>query len=362
VDLVIGAEKSQSKSVERELSESDSSEVSFENTYFSIGGGFYVDLEGMEADNALLAVQGDSDVEDKRNCPHPFRSADEALHLCKQFGLSFAEMALQNELAWRSDDDIQSGLDSIWSVMNNCMERGLRKSGPLEENSHTGHVQRRAEGYMKALEEARAKNLPCDMHEWVVGWALAVSEENASGGRVVTAPTNGSAGILPAVIKYYLETSTGGLSSEQRQQAVREMLLTAGVVAMLFKSGASISGAEVGCQGEVGVAIAMAAAALTSALGGSVKQVEYAAEMGMEHSLGLTCDPVDGLVQIPCIERNGLGAARAVTCAHLALRTDGTHHVSLDAVIRTMLQTGQDMKPRYKETSLGGLAVNVTFC
>jgi len=338
----------------------ESGDVVFENTYFSIGGGFYVDLEGITEDNALRSVHG-SDSDDQRRCPHPFKNADELLHQCHQYGMTIAELALQNELVWRSEEDVRAGLDAIWSVMSTCIDRGLRTAGPIDPGN-PGPVQRRAQEYSQVLERARVAKEPFDMHEWVVGWALAVSEENAGGGRVVTAPTNGAAGILPAAIKYFLETSGADLSPEERREGTHDMLLTAGVVAMLFKAGASISGAEVGCQGEVGVATAMAAAALTSALGGSRKQVEYAAEMGMEHSLGLTCDPVDGLVQIPCIERNGLGAARAVTCAHLALRSDGNHHVSLDVVIRTMMQTGQDMKPRYKETSLGGLAVNVTFC
>ena len=316
-------------------------------TYYSIGGGFVVN-EG--------AAQRDELSADQRELPYPFRSGDDLLRLARESGLSISEMTLRNEAAWRPEAETRAALLRVWQAMRECVERGCRGSGVLPGGLH---VPRRAPGLYHELSthpEAALQD-PLVALDWVSLWAMAVNEENAAGGRVVTAPTNGAAGILPAVLHFLVRVH--GKSDEDK---IVRFLLTAGAIGILYKLNASISGAEVGCQGEVGVACSMAAAALCEALGGTVPQVENAAEIGMEHNLGLTCDPVGGLVQVPCIERNAMGAVKAINAARLALRGDGTHRVSLDRVIATMRQTGADMSTKYKETSRGGLAVNVTEC
>jgi L-serine dehydratase len=281
---------------------------------------------------------------------------DELLETTRTTGKSISEIVYANEHAWRTSDEIDSGLERIRRAMNDCIERGFRQRGELPGAMR---VRRRAPDLHHALKEQdeAAFSDPLAVLDWVVLYALAVNEENAAGGRVVTAPTNGAAGIVPAVLRY-LERFVRGCAP----LAVRDYLLTAGAVGILYAANASISGAEVGCQGEVGVACSMAAAGLAQALGGTPSQVENAAEIGMEHNLGLTCDPVGGLVQIPCIERNAMAAVKAINAARIALRGDGAHYVSLDEVIRTMRQTGLDMQSKYKETSTGGLAINVTEC
>lgn len=321
-------------------------------TYFSVGGGF-IRRDG-EALQAPAAV------------PHPYSSAAELLALCAETGLSIAEIARRNEEAWRSEDDVRTGLDAIWDAMSACVAAGLAHDGVLP--GRLG-VKRRAGSLRAQLESAQAighRELP---GEWLGAFALAVNEENAAGGRVVTAPTNGAAGILPAVAMYwwrFLADAGVGLdraiADDERPRGIRRFLLTATALGSLFKANASISGAEGGCQAEVGSACAMAAGGLTAVMGGTPAQIENAAEIAMEHHLGLTCDPVGGLVQIPCIERNAIAAATAVTASRLALRGDGSHYVSLDTVVETMRQTGIDMSTKYKETSEGGLAVNVVEC
>ncbi|WP_328476223.1 L-serine ammonia-lyase [Actinoplanes sp. NBC_00393] len=309
-------------------------------TYFSVGGGFVVDEKtgGVRADDICL--------------PYPFSSGADLLATTRATGLSISRLMLVNETAWRPESAVQAGLQHLWSVMNDCIDRGLDAEGILPGGLR---VRRRAAATARQL---RAGG-PGAEHamEWLTAYAMAVNEENAAGGRVVTAPTNGAAGIIPAVLRYYLDFVPGASAD-----GVVRFLLTAGAIGLLFKENASISGAEVGCQGEVGSACAMAAAGLAEVLGGTPEQVENAAEIGMEHNLGLTCDPVGGLVQIPCIERNGMAAVKAVTAAKMALRGDGRHHVSLDKVIKTMKETGADMKIKYKETARGGLAVNVIEC
>ncbi|GLY06976.1 L-serine ammonia-lyase [Actinoplanes sp. NBRC 101535] len=309
-------------------------------TYFSVGGGFVVDetSSGVRADDTSL--------------PYPFFSGAELLALTQVTGLSISRLMLANETAWRCPDQIRDGLLKIWSVMRDCVDAGLDAEGVLPGGLK---VRRRAASTARQLRAAGDPG-PLAM-EWLTAYAMAVNEENAAGGRVVTAPTNGAAGIIPAVLRYYTDFVPGA-----SDEGVVRFLLTAGAIGMLFKENASISGAEVGCQGEVGSACAMAAAGLAEVLGGTPEQVENAAEIGMEHNLGLTCDPVGGLVQIPCIERNGMAAVKAVTAARMALRGDGRHHVSLDKVIKTMKETGADMKVKYKETARGGLAVNVIEC
>lgn len=316
--------------------------------FYSIGGGFIVDHEHAQSDD--LGVNEGTEV------PFPFKTCAELMAICKKEGLTIAEVMWKNELTWRSEKEIEEGLMELWDVMKKCVERGCRTEGELPGGLK---VKRRAPGLLKALQESQKQNKqdPAEVMDWVSLWALAVNEENAAGGKVVTAPTNGAAGILPAVGHYYCKFVEGA-----DDKGVREYLLTSAAVGILYKEGASISAAEVGCQGEVGVACSMAAAALAAVTGGSVDQVEQAAEIGMEHNLGLTCDPVGGLVQIPCIERNTMGAVKAINGARLALMGDGTHKVSLDQVIATMRQTGVDMQSIYKETSQGGLAVNVTEC
>ena len=313
--------------------------------YYSIGGGAIL-LEGEEAFDAALPA-----YEDLR---YPFSSAENLLAIGKQHGISFAEIMLANEAVWREESATIKFLDDIRSAMFACVARGCDQEGILPGGLK---VRRRARAlYLRLLETSAQEDQPQIM-DWLSLYALAVNEENAAGGRVVTAPTNGAAGVIPAVLKYY-ETFCPGASLD----GSRIFLLTAAAVGALYKMRASISAAEMGCQGEVGVACSMAAAGLTAALGGGNRQVENAAEIGMEHNLGLTCDPIMGLVQIPCIERNTMGAVQAVNAAGLALRGDGTHIVSLDAVIETMRQTGNDMRSKYKETSLGGLAVNLVEC
>ena len=315
--------------------------------YYSVGGGFVVNPDEAAEDRI---------VPDDTPLPHPFSSGDELLQRCADSGLSIARVMEANERAWRSDAEIREALRAIWNAMQACVARGIRSDGTLPGGLH---VTRRAPGLYRELSskpEAAMRD-PLTTLDWVNLYALAVNEENAAGGRVVTAPTNGAAGVIPAVLHYYDRFCPG--SSEQ---GVFDFLLTAAAIGILYKENASISGAEVGCQGEVGVACSMAAAGLAAALGASPGQVENAAEIGMEHNLGLTCDPIGGLVQIPCIERNAMGAVKAINAVRMAMRGDGQHKVSLDKVIRTMRDTGRDMQDKYKETSRGGLAVNVIEC
>jgi L-serine dehydratase len=314
---------------------------------YSVGGGAVVD-EAAIARNA--PPEGAWDI------PYNYHSADQLLAIAEREGLSIAEIARANEQASLADSEIDRRLAEIAEAMSQCIDRGIGKSGILPGGLN---VKRRAPGLHKLLLERAERTLsdPLTVIDWVNLWALAVNEENAAGGRVVTAPTNGAAGIVPAILRYYQRFSHGA-----SEEGVRTFLLTAAAIGSLFKENASISGAEVGCQGEVGVACSMAAAGLTAALGGTSGQIENAAEIGMEHNLGLTCDPVGGLVQVPCIERNAVGAIKAIEASRLAMVGDGSHRVSLDQVIETMRKTGLDMNERYKETSLGGLAVNVVEC
>ncbi|MEU5183329.1 L-serine ammonia-lyase [Streptomyces longwoodensis] len=312
-------------------------------TYYSVGGGFVVDEDAVGEDRIKL---------DDTVLKYPFRTGDELLRLTKETGLSISSLMLENERAWRTEDEIRAGLLEIWRVMRECVARGMSREGILPGGLK---VRRRAAMTARQL---RAEGEPlAHAMEWITLYAMAVNEENAAGGRVVTAPTNGAAGIIPAVLHYYLDFVPGA-----DEDGVVRFLLAAGAIGMLFKENASISGAEVGCQGEVGSACSMAAGALAEVLGGTPEQVENAAEIGMEHNLGLTCDPVGGLVQIPCIERNGMAAVKAVTAARMAMRGDGSHKVSLDKVIKTMKDTGADMSVKYKETARGGLAVNIIEC
>ncbi|SET26806.1 L-serine ammonia-lyase [Oceanicella actignis] len=317
-------------------------------TYYSIGGGFVLTEAELARDAAHAPV--DEDV------PFPFRTAAQMLRMCRESGLSIAGLKRANEETRMSRAALDRGLDRIWEAMDACIARGLSQEGTLPGGLG---VRRRAAAIRRQLEAERGANMPPPhvANDWISLYAMAVNEENAAGGRVVTAPTNGAAGVFPGVVKYYLEHCPGA-----RRSDVREMLLTGAAIGGIIKFNASISGAEVGCQGEVRSASAMAAAALCTALGGRPEQVENAAEIALEHHLGMTCDPVRGLVQVPCIERNGLGAVKAVAAASLALRGDGAHVVPLDACIETMRQTGRDMDSRYKETSLGGLAVNLPEC
>jgi len=311
---------------------------------YSVGGGFVVRAAEFGRETAARAATA---------LPHPFESARELLQACRDHGLDLHELVLANERAFRPDAETTTALLRIWSLMNDCIERGFRATGLLPG---VLKVRRRAARLRRKLVES-GEHRPLDVVDWVNAFALAVNEENAAGGRVVTAPTNGAAGIVPAVIAYYRRFEPGASDA-----GVVRFLLVAGAIGMLYKKNASISGAEVGCQGEVGVACSMAAAGLVAALNGTNEQIENAAEIGMEHNLGLTCDPIAGLVQIPCIERNAMGAVKAINAARLAIRGDGTHMVSLDQVIATMRQTGRDMSVIYKETSQGGLAVNVPEC
>ncbi len=337
-------------------------------TCFSIGGGFVVDEDAASADQLSPHEHA---------LPFPYKSGDDVLRMASASGLSLSEMTLANERCWRSDAETRAGLLERWHVMQACVDRGCRQTGILPGGLK---VRRRAPELFERLTKhfvggattpvaanpllsppyqggERVAGDPLAALDWVDLFALAVSEENAAGGRVVTAPTNGAAGIIPAVLHYYWR-----FAPRASEDGIVRFLLTAGAIGILYKLNASISGAEVGCQGEVGVACSMAAAALTEVLGGSVRQVEMAAEIGMEHNLGLTCDPIGGLVQVPCIERCAMAAVKAINASRMALRSDGTHRVSLDRVIRTMRETGRDMLTKYKETSRGGLAVAVTEC
>jgi len=317
-----------------------------EGRYLSVGGGFVItagaaNTQILEADQQL---------------PYPFRSGRAMLEMAAASKKSIARMMMENECVWRSEAEVNAGLLQIWAVMQACVARGCRTDGELPGPFK---VKRRAPELFRNLTEHAERALadPLSVMDWVNLYAIAVNEENAAGGRVVTAPTNGAAGIIPAVLHYYDRFVPGA-----NPQGVIDFLLTAGAIGMLYKLNASISGAEVGCQGEVGVACSMAAGALATVMGGTPEQVENAAEIGMEHNLGLTCDPVGGLVQIPCIERNAMASVKAVNAARMALRGDGMHYVSLDSVIKTMRETGADMKTKYKETARGGLAVNIVEC
>jgi len=317
-------------------------------TSYSIGGGFVVG-EGADGESHV--------VEDTTPVAHPFRTGDDLLEVCGRTGLSIAEVMMENETAWRPAPEVRAGLLHLWSVMNECIEAGMSTEGVLPGGLQ---VPRRAAGLRRALEAVAPEAAVADPlrgMDWLTLYALAVNEENASGGRIVTAPTNGAAGIIPAVLRYYVDVVPGA-----DDDGIVEFLLTAGAIGVIYKENASISGAEVGCQGEVGSACSMAAGAMAAVCGGTPLQCENAAEIGMEHNLGLTCDPVGGLVQIPCIERNAIAAVKAVTAARTALHGDGSHVVSLDKVVKTMRDTGRDMKDKYKETARGGLAVNVIEC
>ena len=323
--------------------------VLFENTYYSVGGGFVVD-EAQAQSGGLAGAE--------ITLPYPFETGTELLAQCQRHGLRISELMLANEGAWRSEADTRAALHRTWDVMQTCITRGISHEGELPGGLK---VRRRAAAlHRKLSEHAHGRNLISDTMaalDWVNLYALAVNEENAGGGRVVTAPTNGAAGIIPAVLQYYMNFMPGSSTRD-----VDSFLLAAAAVGVLCKKNASISGAEVGCQGEVGSACAMAAAGLTEVLGGTPEQVENAAEIGLEHNLGLTCDPVGGLVQVPCIERNAMASVKAINAAQLALRGDGAHAISLDQVIRTMRDTGRDMLDKYKETSRGGLAVSFPEC
>jgi L-serine dehydratase len=313
--------------------------------YYSVGGGFVINQDKASEDRI---------VADATELPYPFANGDELLALCARHELRIGQLMLANESCWRPAADVRSGLLVIRRAMRDCMERGYLHEGFLPGGLR---VVRRAPLLHRELSGQAADPDPLTALDWVNLYALAVNEENAAGGRVVTAPTNGAAGVIPAVLQYYEDFVPGA-----SEDGVVEFLLTAGAIGILYLQNASISGAEVGCQGEVGVACSMAAGGLTAALGGNMSQVENAAEIGMEHNLGLTCDPVGGLVQIPCIERNAMAAVKAINAQRMALRGDGKHRVSLDKVIKTMRETGADMKSHYKETSRGGLAVNVIEC
>jgi L-serine dehydratase len=315
--------------------------------YYSVGGGFVLDEDEIE--------RSDITADDRqRPVPYPFSSGDELLQRTRETGMSISELMLANELMRRGKEEIRSGLLHIWSVMQECVNRGIYGTGILPGGLN---VRRRAGLLRQTLEATDDSEDPLRAMEWITLYALAVNEENAAGGRVVTAPTNGAAGIIPAVLCYYRD-----FVDSYSEDGVMRFLLTAAAVGILFKKNASISGAEVGCQGEVGSACSMAAAGLAEVLGGTPDQVENAAEIGIEHNLGLTCDPIGGLVQIPCIERNAVGSIKAITAARMAVRGDGEQFVSLDKAIKTMRDTGADMKDKYKETARGGLAVNVIEC
>ena len=322
-------------------------DVILRETYYSIGGGFVMTADELAAGKA---------TDEGAPIPYPFKSAAEMLVMANQSGKSIAEMKRANEISRKAAQGLADGVQKIWTVMNDCIDRGLATDGILPGGLK---VRRRAKGIHDALLAERGMNLtaPHIINDWMSTYAMAVNEENAAGGQVVTAPTNGAAGVVPAVIRYWLDHVPGASKDK-----IEDFLLTAAAIGGLVKYNASISGAEAGCQAEVGSAAAMAAAGLCAVMGGTPEQIENAAEIALEHHLGMTCDPVKGLVQVPCIERNGLGAIKAVSAASLALRGDGQHLVPLDACIETMRQTGVDMSEKYKETSLGGLAVNVPNC
>ncbi len=315
--------------------------------YYSVGGGFVVNQDEAAEDRI---------VADTTTIRYPFSSAKQLLEHCENANITIAQLMFENEQAWRSIDAIQTQLQAIWQAMQNCVQRGIRQEGSLPGGLHVARRAPRLYHELSSKPESALRD-PLTVLDWVNLYALAVNEENAAGGRVVTAPTNGAAGIVPAVMHYY-----DRFCPNANSQGIIDFMLTASAIGILYKENASISGAEVGCQGEVGVACSMAAGGLTAALGGSMRQVENAAEIGMEHNLGLTCDPIGGLVQIPCIERNAMGAVKAINASRMALRGDGKHFVSLDKVIKTMRDTGRDMAEKYKETSRGGLAVNVIEC
>jgi L-serine dehydratase len=316
-----------------------------QRTYYSVGGGFVVDEHAVGADRV---------VADDTPVRFPFTTGDHLVEHCRSTGLRVSDVMLANELSWRTEAEVRSGLLHLWSVMAACVERGCSRTGVLPGGLK---VPRRAPRLYRTLTETPGTDDPLRVMDWVNLFALAVNEENASGGRIVTAPTNGAAGIIPAVLHYYVRFVPGA-----DDDGIVRFLLTAAAVGILFKENASISGAEVGCQGEVGSACSMAAGALCEVLGGTPEQVENAAEVGIEHNLGLTCDPVGGLVQIPCIERNAIASVKAINAARLARHGSGAHKVSLDKAIKTMRETGRDMKSKYKETARGGLAVNIIEC
>ena len=323
-------------------------EVVRHRVYYSVGGGFVVDEEAAGADRI---------VEDETKLPYPFSSGKELLKICRETGLSIADVMLKNESVWRSEEEVRAGILELWVAMKACVHDGMRNEGILPGGLK---VKRRAAALYRDLTNRSRMDMitpSLGAMDWVNLYALAVNEENAAGGRIVTAPTNGAAGIIPAVLHYYVH-----FCPNSSEDGVIRFMLTAAAVGILFKKNASISGAEVGCQGEVGSACAMAAAGLAEVTGGTPDQVENAAEIGMEHNLGLTCDPIGGLVQIPCIERNAMASIKAINAASLALRGNGEHFVSLDKVIATMRETGRDMMDKYKETSRGGLAVNIIEC
>jgi len=320
-------------------------EVLRERTYYSVGGGFVVDEAAAGADRIKP---------DDTAVRYPFTTGAELMAHCKASDLAVSDVMLANELSWRTEPQVRDGLLTIWSVMQQCVQNGYTHEGTLPGGLK---VPRRAPELYRRLCDEPYSTDPLRVMDWVNLFALAVNEENAGGGRVVTAPTNGAAGVLPAVLHYYWRFVPGA-----SEEGIVRFLLASGAIGVLYKENASISGAEVGCQGEVGSACSMAAGALCEVLGGTPAQVENAAEIGMEHNLGLTCDPVGGLVQVPCIERNAMGAVKAINAARIALRGDGEHIVSLDKVIKTMRETGADMKVKYKETARGGLAVNVIEC
>ncbi|MBT9494156.1 MAG: L-serine ammonia-lyase [Paucibacter sp.] len=330
----------------------DANEVEIqERTYYSVGGGFIVSDEVAADGSKQKVIAPDSQV-----LPYPFHSGDDLLLICKEHGINIAEIMRRNERHWRSDEETRAGLLKIWQTMQDCVVRGCKTEGVLPGGFKVKRRAAQLHRDLTANPEAALRD-PLQVMDWVNLYALAVNEENAAGGRVVTAPTNGAAGIVPAVLHYYTRFYHGA-----SEDGVIDFLLTAAAIGILYKENASISGAEVGCQGEVGVACSMAAGALCQVMGGTPEQVENAAEIGMEHHLGLTCDPVGGLVQIPCIERNAIASVKAINAARMALRGDGTHFVSLDKVIKTMRDTGADMMTKYKETARGGLAVNIVEC
>ena len=326
----------------------DAQNLICEKTYYSVGGGFIIN----ENDAGEVEL-----VEDDTKLTYDFHSSEELLRLCKEHDLTIAQIMMENEKAWRSEEQIKTDILSIWQVMKSCIDKGIKTEGILPGGLK---VKRRAASLYQDLTKKNKMDMitpSLGAMDWVNLYALAVNEENAGGGRIVTAPTNGAAGIMPAVLHYYWD-----FCPRSNEEGIIDFFLTAAAIGFLFKENASISGAEVGCQGEVGSACAMAAAGLAAATGGSPEQIENAAEIGMEHNLGLTCDPIGGLVQVPCIERNAMGSVKAINSASMALRGDGTHYVSLDKVIKTMRDTGRDMNDKYKETSRGGLAVNVIEC
>lgn len=317
-----------------------------EKEYYSVGGGFIVNRDG----DRVNGVRAGTEV------PFPFRTGADLMRACRESGLSIAQLVMRNECAAHALDEVRNGLLDIWRTMAGCVERGCRTYGELPGPMRVKRRAAELAKHLRAHSEASLRD-PLSMLDWINLYAMAVNEENAAGGRVVTAPTNGAAGVIPAVLHYYVKFVPGA-----NEDGIVDFLLTAAAIGIIYKETASISGAEVGCQGEVGVACSMAAAALVAVMGGTPQQVENAAEIGMEHNLGMTCDPVGGLVQIPCIERNAMGAIKALNASRMALKGDGQHYVSLDSVIKTMRETGADMKTKYKETSRGGLAVNVIEC